>query len=89
MPTTPGFAGFGGISRQAPAPPLELAPRPNLDLELRAAPAPRETATLSPTLIHPRLPGRGAATDGAVNQREQRLLQEPAPGARLSMPMTW
>jgi len=88
MPTTPGFSGFGGLAGAAPLPSGALAPRPNLDLELRTTPQP-QSATISPTMIHPRLPGRGAATDGAVSQQEQRLLQGPAPGARLSVPLTW
>lgn len=68
---------------------VELAPRPNLDLEGPRGPAPTTDPTLSPTMINPRLPGRGVAADGNVNQRENRLLQTPAPGARLSVPMTW
>jgi hypothetical protein len=68
---------------------VELAPRPNLDMEGPRGPAPSMDPTLSPTMINPRLPSRGAAADGAINQREQRLLQAPAPGARLSVPMTW
>lgn len=89
MPSTQGFSGFG--QRQpAPAPQTELAPRPNMDLEYRPAPIdPPNVATISPTLINPALPGRGAAADGAVNRREQRFLDNPAAGARFSVPMTW
>ena len=58
-------------------------------MELRSVTPAPETATLSPTMIHPRMPGRGVATDGAAPQREQRFLQSPAAGARLSVPMTW
>ncbi|WP_027284998.1 hypothetical protein [Rubritepida flocculans] len=68
---------------------VELAPRPNLDMEGPRGPAPSMDPSLSPTMINPRLPSRGAAADGAINQREQRLLQTPAPGARLSVPMSW
>lgn len=89
IPSTPGFSGFG--QRQpAPTPQAELAPRPNIDLEYRPAQIdPPNVATISPTLINPALPGRGAAAEGAVNQREQRFLQNPAAGARFSVPMTW
>lgn len=88
IPSTPGFSGFGARP-PAPTPQAELAPRPNLDMEYRPAPLdPPNVATISPTLINPPLPGRGA-TEGAVNQREQRFLQNPAAGARFSVPMTW
>ena len=83
-------SGFSGFETRTAAPPrAELAPRPNLDLEgPRAAPG-ANAPTLMPTLIHPRLPGRSAVQDGGVTQRENRLLQSPAPGARLSVPMSW
>lgn len=88
MPSTQGFSGFG---QRPPAPPqAELAPRPNMDLEYRPPQLdPPNVATISPTLINPVLPGRGAAADGAVNRREQRFLDNPAAGARFSVPMTW
>ncbi len=81
-----GTPDFGNSQQQRR---VELAPRPNLDLEGPRGPAPSTDPTLTPTMINPRLPNRGAATDGAVNQRENRLLQTPAPGARLSVPMSW
>lgn len=84
MVGTPDFGNAGEAQRR-----VELAPRPNLDLEGPRGPAPTTDPTLSPTMINPRLPGRGVASDGAVNQRENRLLQTPAPGARLSLPMSW
>ncbi|TCH98881.1 hypothetical protein EJV46_09995 [Roseococcus sp. SYP-B2431] len=88
LPSNPGFSGFG---RPAPmAPQAELAPRPNNDLEYRPARIdPPPVATISPTLINPALPGRSTATQGAINQREQRFLDNPAAGARFSVPMTW
>lgn len=88
-PSNPGFSGFG--QRQPSATPqTELAPRPNVDLEYRPAPLdPPHVATISPTLINPALPGRGMAGGGGVNQREQRFLENPAAGARFSVPMTW
>jgi hypothetical protein len=73
----------------APAPRAELAPRPNLDLEGPRMAAPSSGPQLVPTLIHPRLPGRSDVQDGGVTQRENRLLQAPAPGARINVPMTW
>jgi hypothetical protein len=84
MVGTPDFGNSPQTQRR-----VELAPRPNLDLEGPRGPAPSSDPTLAPTMINPRLPGRGAAADGAVNQRENRLLQAPAPGARLSVPMSW
>jgi hypothetical protein len=88
-PSSPGFSGFG-TRQPAPAPQAELAPRPNIDLEYRPAQIdPPNVATISPTLINPALPGRGAADGGAVNRREQRFLENPAAGARFSVPMTW
>jgi len=88
-PSSPGFSGFGQRSASA-APQPELAPRPNIDLEYRPTQVdPPNVATISPTIINPPLPGRGAATDGAVNRREQRFLENPAAGARFSVPMSW
>ena len=89
MVVTPGFSGGGFGADAPPAPRRDLAPRPNLDLEMRVGPPQPETATLSPAMIHPRLPRSGVASDGAASQREQRLLQTPAAGARLSVPMIW
>ena len=88
MAVTPGFSGGVPLAGSGGGPRADLAPRPNVDMELRRV-APPQTPTISPTMIHPMLPGRGAATDGAVTNREQRFLQAPAPGARLSVPMTW
>jgi hypothetical protein len=84
MVGTPDFGNTAPTQRR-----VELAPRPNLDLEGPRAPAPSTDPTIAPTMINPRLPGRGVAADGNVNQRENRLLQAPAPGARLSVPMSW
>jgi hypothetical protein len=89
-PSSPGFSGFGARQPAPAAPQAELAPRPNIDLEYRPAQInPPNVATISPTLINPPLPGRGAAAQGAINQREQRFLENPAAGARFSVPMTW
>jgi hypothetical protein len=84
MVGTPDFGNAPPTQRR-----VELAPRPNLDIEGPRGPAPSLDPTLAPTMINPRLPGRGVAADGNVNQRENRLLQTPAPGARLSVPMSW
>ena len=83
-------SGFGGFDATVAAPPRpELAPRPNFDLEgPRAAPR-SANPVIEPTLINPRLPGRSQVQDSGVTQRENRLLQSPAPGARLSVPMSW
>lgn len=88
MVVTPGFS--SGLLGAAPpaAPPVQLAPRPNLDIEARPV-IPSQVPTLSPTIIHPRVPGRGAASDSVPTHPDQRLLNAPAHGARLSVPLTW
>lgn len=86
---TPGFSGTTLGTGAPPVPQAQLAPRANLDLEARPGPPPSLTPSLSPTVIHPRVPGRGAAADPAPTHPDQRLLQTPAPGARLSVPLTW
>jgi len=88
MAITPGFSGGVVGSLTAPSPRAELAPRPNLDIELRPG-QPSLAPTLTPTMIHPALPGRGAAAEGVASQTERRFLQSPAPGARLNVPMIW
>jgi hypothetical protein len=85
---TPGFSGSLLGQGQPPVPQAQLAPRPNLDIEARPV-TPSQSPTLSPTMIHPRVPSRSAATDPAPTHPDQRLLQTPAPGARLSVPLTW
>ncbi|MCU0886394.1 MAG: hypothetical protein MUC64_00015 [Rubritepida sp.] len=82
-----GMVGMPGASA-TPAP-SDLAPRPNLQLEGPRAAQVAPTATLSPTLINPRLPGRGVAEEGSVTQRENRFLETPAAGARLKLPLSW
>lgn len=86
--STQGFTGFDAPASAGP-PRAELAPRPNLSLEGPRAAARAEVPTLQPMLINPRLPGRTSAQDGAVTQRDYRMFQSPAPGARLSVPMAW
>ncbi|WP_431304248.1 hypothetical protein [Sediminicoccus sp. BL-A-41-H5] len=85
---TPGFSGSLLGQGMPPAPQAQLAPRPNLDIEARPA-APSQSPTLTPTMIHPRVPSRSAATDPSPTHPDQRLLQTPAPGARLNVPLTW
>jgi hypothetical protein len=85
---TPGFSGGAPVGNQAIAPQAQLAPRPNLDLEARPN-RPSQAPSLSPTMIHPRIPGRGDAAGPVPTHPDQRLLTAPAPGARLSVPLTW
>lgn len=87
IPLTPGFSS-GALGQAPPAPQALLAPRPNFDLEARTV-APAQVPTLAPTMIHPRVPGRSVGNDAPATHPDQRLLQAPAPGARLSVPMTW
>lgn len=76
----------GGLGA-APPPAASPAPRPNLHIEPPRRTAEEPAATLTPTLINPGLPGRGVTAEGAVTQRESRLLETPAAGARLSVPL--
>jgi hypothetical protein len=67
------------------------APVPNLDIE---APRPRAAASpaarLDPTLIDPAEPRFGTANDrNSLQAREDRLLRQPAPGARLRLPFAY
>lgn len=87
---------FGQQAARAPAPNPrgELAPRPNLNMD-----GPRETqpgfmdpnqTRITPSLISPRIPGRGMAQDGSMGNRiEDRFIRTPAAGAHLRMPMSW
>ena len=88
MAITPGFSGgiLGGASASVPQ--AQLAPRPNLDLEARPQ-LPSQAPSLTPTVIHPRVPGRGAASDTPPTHPDQRLVNAPVPGARLSVPLSW
>lgn len=88
MAITPGFSG-GVLGGGVPAAPqAQLAPRANLDLEARPV-VPSQSPSIRPTMIHPRVPGRGALADTVPTHPDQRFLQTPAPGARLSVPLTW
>lgn len=85
--------------RPAPAPaapqaahPLgDPAPVPNRDVEApRARGTDRPTARLDPTLIDPNEPRFGTAVDrNNLQTREDRLLRQPAPGARLRLPFAY
>jgi hypothetical protein len=68
----------------------ERAPVPNRDIEaprLRLGP---EEPTFRPDFIRPRDELRGGTFDGdQVRQRHDRLFDQPAPGARLSIPFSY
>lgn len=85
---TPGFSASTLGQGLPPTPQAQLAPRPNLDIEARPV-TPSQAPSIAPTLIHPRLPGRSGATETVPTHPDQRLLQTPAPGARLNVPLTW
>lgn len=74
----------------APASRGEPAPVPNPDIE---APRDRSASTsprLDPALIDPNEPRVGATSDPhSVQSREDRLLRQPAPGARLRVPFAY
>jgi len=70
-----------------PEPPGQPAPIPNRDIEapVRLNEPPR--ASLSPTLIHPEPAQPHLGRSGfAVQVQEDRLIRQPAPGARLNVP---
>ena len=66
----------------APEPPGRPAPMPNRDIEAPRGPNDAQRARLSPTPAQPHLGGSGFA----LQAQEDRLLQKPVPGARLSVP---
>ena len=70
----------------APEPPGQPAPMPNRDIEApRANNVPR--ASLSPALIDPDPAQPHLGRSGfAVQAQEDRLIRQPAPGARLNVP---
>lgn len=82
-----------GAQAEAPAQPPaaargEPAPVPNNDLEApsRMA-AQRASPQINPALIDPAAPQTGTTRDAASLQtREERLLRQPAAGARLRLP---
>lgn len=76
---------------QAAHPRGDPAPVPNRDMEPpRAREAPGPTARLDPTLIDPNEPRYGTAVDrNNLQAREDRLLRQPAPGARLRLPFAY
>lgn len=71
----------------APEPPGKLAPVPNRDIEAPRGLHEPPRASLSPTLIHPEAAQPHLGRSGfAVQAQEDRLLRQPAPGARLNVP---
>lgn len=82
----------------APLPPApaearrgDPAPVPDLEMEgPRRREAARNTPRLDPTLIDPDEPRFGNAVDrNSLQAREDRLLRQPAPGARLRLPFAY
>lgn len=67
------------------------APVPNHDMEApRGLAGPRSAAQLAPVLIDPAEPQIGTARDRAsLRAREDRLLRQPAAGARLRLPFEY
>jgi hypothetical protein len=76
---------------QAAHPLGDPAPVPNREVEApRARGTDRPTARLDPTLIDPHEPRFGTAVDrNNLQAREDRLLRQPAPGARLRLPFAY
>jgi hypothetical protein len=74
----------------APEPRGQPAPTPNRDIEAPRSATEPQRARLSPTIIdpapaQPHLRGSGFA----MQAQEDRLLQKPVPGARLSVPFSY
>lgn len=67
------------------------APVPNFEMEgPRRVEAARTAPRLDPALIDPAEPRFGTAADrNSLQAREDRLLRQPAPGARLRLPFTY
>jgi hypothetical protein len=66
------------------------APVPNRDLEAPRQAGTQPSARVDPTLIDPAEPRPGTAPDrNSPQAREDRLLRQPAPGARLRVPFTF
>ncbi len=78
-----------------PPPPVasrgDPAPVPNHELEAPRRPAAqRATPQLNPALIDPAEPQIGTSRDpSSLQAREDRLLRQPAPGARLRLPFEY
>jgi hypothetical protein len=71
----------------APEPPGKLAPVPNRDIEAPRGLNEPPRASLSPTLIHPEPAQPHLGRSGfAMQAQEDRLIRQPAPGARLNVP---
>lgn len=71
----------------APEPHGKPAPVPNRDIEAPRGLNEPPRASLSPTLIHPETPQPHLGRSGfAVQVQEDRLIRQPAPGARLNVP---
>jgi len=79
----------------APAPPPPpragtLAPMPNRDIEPPRARVAPDAPSLGPTFIQPRGGTRGGTfEDDQFQRRQDRLFDEPAPGARLRVPFSY
>lgn len=71
----------------APQPPGKPAPVPNRDIEAPRGLNEPPRASLSPALIHPEPAQPHLGRSGfAVQAQEDRLIRQPAPGARLNVP---
>jgi hypothetical protein len=71
----------------APEPPGKPAPVPNRDIEAPRGLREPPRASLSPTLIHPEPAQPHLGRSGfAMQAQEDRLIRQPAPGARLNVP---
>ena len=79
---------FGRVPQPVSTSRTELAPMPNGREGPRAVPE-AQVARVTPGMIAPHLPGRGAAQDtGSPGSLQDRLFR-PAPGAHLRIPMSW
>lgn len=74
----------------APVSRSEPAPVPNNDIEAPRAESRVPGPQFNPTLIDPNDPQAATANDAnSLRAREDRLLRNPAPGARLRLPFSY
>ena len=83
---------WSGLAPEPPAPVSrsEPAPVPNNDIEAPRAESRVPGPQFNPTLIDPNDPQAATANDAnSLRAREDRLLRNPAPGARLRLPFSY
>lgn len=67
----------------------EIAPMPNSGIEAPRGFQQADGPRVTPTMIGPRIPGRGFAQENGSPGSLQDRLFRPSPGAHLHIPMSW